>query len=391
MTKLSKAFNALLPLWFFLCFEYQAVFSPHEYSLITAAGLVILVIVKYLTTAKNIRQNSLFSLEQKKSAGLGSYEKISATAYIAAMVLCVFLGAGVAMQMAFIMIVLIMAVTFFSLKEGKMVTAKVSEDQVVKANFTFTTNFILPIVFLSFVNYLLSVQIASTFAFQSIIVVSTMVLADMIYKEHKWMKLLTSEKITDEEFKHLLFYRWNRYWSFFLGTWYFLSLRSNGAINQTQSYILIFAFAVIYFIFLIREVAILKTRELFTIALFALILTVLNPLTIQFLGTEIADYWQAALLFVAFDIGNVYFFQSHVEKVGARFWSHKGALYITAVLYIIQVNIMMTNPEFTLQNVYAKFFFEKNSQEIYSSVLQSQDQSPVTLITTPDNGSFISR
>jgi hypothetical protein len=80
-----------------------------------------------------------------------------------------------------------------------------------------------------------------------------------------------------------------------------------------------------------------------------------------------------------------------VEKVGARFWSHKGALYITAVLYIIQVNIMMTNPEFTLQNVYAKFFFEKNSQEIYSSVLQSQDQSPVTLITTPDNGSFISR
>lgn len=391
MTKLSRAFNAFLPLWFFLCFEYQAVFSPHEYSPITAAGLVVLIIVKYLTTSKNIRQNSLFSLGNKKSEGLGSYEKISATAYIAAMVLCIFLGAGVAMQMAFIMIVLIMAVTFFSLRENKMITAKISEEQLVKANFTFTTNFILPIVFLSFVNYLLSVQIASTFAFQSIIVVSTMVLADMIYKENKWMKLLVAEKITDEEFKHLLFYRWSRYWSFFLGIWYFLSLRSNGAINQNQSYILIFAFAVLYFIFLIREVAILKTRELFTIAIFALILTALNPIALQFFGAEIADYWQAALMFVAFDIGNVYFFQSHVEKVGTRFWSHKGLLYITAALYIIQVNIMMTNPEFTLQNVYSKLFYEKSSQEIYSSVLHLQEQSPTQLITTPDNSSFISR
>lgn len=390
MIKLTRAFNKLLPLWFFLCFEYQAIFSPHEYSLITATGIAFLIIAKYFTTPKNVRSNSLFSLNSKKNNVLGSHEKISAVAYITAMVLCVFLGAGVAMQLAFIMITLIMAMTFFSLKENKLVTEKFQENQVIKNNFTFNTNFVLPIVFLCFANYLLSVQIANTFAFQSIILVSTLVLADMVFKENKWMKSLAEGKITDDEFKHLLFYRWSRYWSFFLGVWYFLSLRSNGAITATQSYILIFAFAVIYFILLIREVAVLKIREIFMIALFAFLLTALDPFAMQYLGANIEDYWLAALLFIAFDIGNVYFFQSHVEKIGHSFWSHKAVLYVTAALYVVQINIMMTNPDFSLQSIYSKFFFEKNSQEIYSSILQSSNETP-GLITTPDTVSSTSR
>ena len=391
MTKLSRAFNAFLPLWFFLCFEYQAVFSPNQYSFISASGLILLVVGKFLTTPKNIRSNSLFELGTKKENRLDKYEKISAAAYVAAMILCVIMGAGVAMQMAFIMIILIMAVTFFSLKEGGKTSEKRQEEAIVKNNFTFNTNFIFPIVFLSFVNYLLSMQIAGTFAFQSIIIVSTLVLADMIFKENKWMKLLLTQKITDTEFKHLLFYRWNRYWSFFLGIWYFLSLRSNGAINQNQSYILIFAFAVIYFIFLVREVTVLKTRELFMVAAFAFFLTALDPIALRFFGSSVADYWQAAIMFVAFDIGNVYFFQSHVEKISHSFWGHKAALYITAFIYILQVHIMMTNPQFTLRNVYSKFISTGNSQEIYSSVINTPDQFLLNQ-ALPENGpSFVSR
>lgn len=391
MTKLSRAFNAFLPLWFFLCFEYQAIFSPNQYSVISAVGLILLVVVKFLTTPKNIRKNSLFALGTKKENRLDKYEKISAAAYVTAMGLCVFMGAGVAMQMAFIMIILIMAVTFFSLKEGEEASEQKQEETVVKNNFTFNTNFIFPIAFLSFVNYLLSIQIAGTFAFQSIIIVSTLVLADMIFKENKWMNLLITQKVTDTEFKHLLFYRWNRYWSFFLGIWYFLSLRSNGVINQNQSYILIFAFAVIYFIFLVREVTVLKPRELFIVTAFAFLLTALDPMALRFLGSNIADYWQAAIMFVAFDIGNVYFFQSHVEKISHSFWGHKAALYITAFIYILQVHIMMTNPQFTLRSVYSKFVFPSSTQEIYSSVIQTPNQSLFNKSLPEKGSSFVNR
>jgi hypothetical protein len=391
MTKLSRVFNAFLPLWFFLCFEYQAIFSPNQYSFISAFGLILLVIVKFLTTPKNIRGNSLFALGAKRGNRLDKYEKISAAAYVATMIICVFMGAGVAMQMAFIMVILIMAVTFFSLKEGGQASEKKQEETVVKNNFTFNTNFIFPIIFLSFVNYLLSIQIAGTVAFQSIIIVSTLVLADMLFKENKWMKLLINQKVTDTEFKHLLFYRWNRYWSFFLGIWYFLSLRSNGVISQNQSYILIFAFAVIYFIFLVREVTVLKSRELFMVVVFAFFLTALDPMALRFFGSGVADYWQAAIMFVAFDIGNVYFFQSHVEKISHSFWGHKGALYITAFIYILQVHIMMTNPDFTLQSVYSKIILTGNSQEIYSSVIQTPSQFLLDKSLPENESSFVKR
>jgi len=386
----SKIINTLVPIWFFLCFEYQALFSEHQYSLITAAGLAVLLIAKFVASPQGASTKSLFGKATVRKGSLGLYEKLAAGTYATALILGMIFGAGIALQLAFMMITAIMGVTFFSLKQSRKIETKAQEEKVVSQNLTFTTNFLLPVVILCLANFLLSAQIDFTFAFQSINIVSTIVLADMLAKENKWTELLEKKEISEDEFKHLLFYRWSRYWNFFLGVWYFISLQQNGVINNMQSYILIFAFSVLYFLFLIREVAVLKFRELFTVIVFALILTALDPLAMKFFGTDIASYWVSALLFVAFDVGNIYFFQSHVETVGRSFWAHKSLLYIVATLYIVQVHIMMTNPNFSLESIYSKFFFEKNASEIYTSVLHTPEPSPPTIIT-PDDGSSTSR
>jgi len=332
-------------LGFFLLLEYQVFFGQNNYSLITAAGLVLLCLYEFFTEDKYI-----FFREQKLSDYHGTQltlgEKLGAGVYGVILILSIILGSGWGAQLAFILIAGILGVTIISIREIKK-----SQQNGQNISSTLISSFTIPKFFLFLLNYLLSIQIHESFAYQSILLLSAFVLYDLVDHGEKIIERARKGEITRHEFKHSLFHSWSKYWNFLLGVWFFIALRANGQISAEYEYILLFVFMVIFFTLLMRNESTFKIKDFFGTVIFALLLAGISPLMSAVVKNEMPAYLLAAIIFVAFDLGDIYFHQREFKEANLKFWTQKAAVYLLIGIYIAQVHFMMTHSIFGIDQV----------------------------------------
>jgi len=334
---------------FFLLLEYQVFFGQGTYSLVTAIGLIMLCGYEFFTEDKYI-----FFREQKLSEYHGTEltlaEKMSAAVYGVILILSIIFGSQWGAQFAFILIACVLGVTIFSLIE-----AQKNKSGKPEGSATLMSNFTIPKFYLYILTYLLSVQISQSFAFQSILLLSCFVLYDLLDHGEKIITKARKGEITRHEFKHSFFHSWSKYWNFFLGVWFFIALRANNQITSEYEYILLFAFMVIFFTLLMKNESTFTLKDFFIIVVFAALLAGIRPLINAFAGNEVPTYVLASLIFVAFDLGDIYFHQREFKETNFKFWTQKAAVYLLMVIYIAQVHFMMTHVTFGIDQIVASF------------------------------------
>ena len=349
---------------FLLLLGYQVFFVKEEYSIVTAVGLIILCTYEFFTEDKAIKfkdQQALDPLQQPSPKELSFCEKAAAAVYAGILLLSLIFGSGWGAQFALIMVAGVFGVTSLSiieLKKKKSLPVGDSQD----SDNTWMSSFTIPKFFLYLMNYLLSIQIHQSMAYQSILFLSCFILYDIFDHGEKIVLQANNGKITKHEFKHYLFHRWSKYWNFFLGVWFFISLRANGVISANYEAILLFTFMVIFSTFLLKNEKGFSIGDFLTIVLFSGLLTGLSPLMLVLFGNEIPTYITAAVIFIAFDLSDVYFHirnfndKKGQDETSTRFWTQKAVVYLLAAIYISQVHFMMTNPQFQIDQVAASIF-----------------------------------
>jgi hypothetical protein len=376
--------KALAIIVFFLLLEYQALFSPEVYSLITGAGLIGLCLYMFFTGDQNISFDG--KKETKARTKLGRNEILLATIYGTILILTLLIGEDFGLQLASILVTTIIGVTALSFLE-------ISNNPLKKTGGTFAfhptvmSSYTIPIIYLCVLNYLLSVQIAQSAAYQSILLLSCLIFFDTANKQEKLAEKIKAREIDEHEFEHQLFHSWIKYWNFFIGIWYVISLRVNGVIAPQQEYFLLFAFMTLLFIFSLRGLNKFTVHELVGVVFFAAFLTILDPLTTKIAGAPLPSYFQALIIFIAFDLGDMYFHQRNYKEATLIYWSQKAALYLLAGIYIAQINFFMVNPQYDLDRIYASFL-SKGKNEISTSVLNVNDPEtpPAEAASGPDLG-----
>jgi uncharacterized membrane protein YphA (DoxX/SURF4 family) len=375
---MKKAFAIII---FFLLLEYQTLFSPEVYSLITGAGLIGLCLYLFITGDQAISFDG--KKEIKARTKLGRSEILIASIYSVILILTLLFGKDLGFQITFILITTIIGVTTLSFLEIKKNPLK-KDGKATAFHPTVMSIYTIPIIYLCVVNYLLSVQIAQSVAYQSILLLSCLIFFDTVNKQENLAEKIKTLEIEKHEFEHRLFHCWIKYWNFFIGIWYIISLRVNGVIAPQQEYFMLFAFIAMLFLFLLSGLNKFTINELVGVVFFAALLTIIDPLTAHIAGTPLSAHFQTLIIFITFDLGDVYFHQRKYKEATIKYWSQKAAFYMLAGIYIAQINFFMVNPQFDLDRIYASFL-SKGKNEISTSVLNIND--PVTPPAEASSGS----
>jgi hypothetical protein len=254
----------------------------------------------------------------------------------------------------------------------------------VRHHLSLSVSYHIPIFFLYLFCFLISVQISANIAFQSILVLSVIILFDVLQKNEKWTAEMKTGELEEDDLRHLLFHRWLKYWNFFLGIWWLLSLRVGSSLNATQYAFLLFTFVVVYFMILLRNLSIFGMKDMLFVLMTAGVLVGLDSVLRQILNQGIPLYIQAALMLIAFDLGDGYFHHCNFHEKSHIFWSRKTALYLLSLLYIVQIHLMMSNPVFSFQEIYNSLFYRQNATEISANVLQNDTASSISKISKTD-------
>lgn len=337
---------------FFLLLEYRVFVEKTEYSLIVAIGFIMLCAYEFFADDKPITFREA-KKDGRAKVALTFGERAAASVYAIIILLSLIFGSDWGGQFAFVLIAGILGITAMSLIEQKR---KKQEGTDENSHNTWMSSFTIPKLFLYLLNYLLSIQIHESMGYQSILFLSCFILYDLIDRGDKIVAKANKGQISEHEFKHYLFHRWSKYWNFFLGVWFFVALRANGAISAQYEYILLFAFMVIFFTFLMRNENHFTIKDFVTVTFFSALLAGISPLVSSVSGNEIPAYMLAALVFIAFDLCDTYFHQREFRETGLKFWSQKAVVYLLMGIYIAQVHFMMTHAMFGVDQVAASLF-----------------------------------
>lgn len=361
--------KALIIFAFFILLEYQAVFSAWQYSPVTGVGLIGLCLYLFLTGEKD------YPLESKKTATAASakakmngHEITVSVIYGAILLLSILLGGDFGTQLSLIMFITIIGITALSFSRISKSAGLQKPGESINLRATAMSSFTLPVIYLCAINFLLSVQIGQNAAYQSILFLSCLVLYASDRKNRVLAAQVKSGKIDRLELEHHLYHGWVKYWNFFLGIWYVLSLRVNGIIVPQQEYLLLFSFMALVFILGLRALNKFTATELVGILFFAAFLTVIDPLALHFSGNYLPVYLQALVICIAFDFGDTYFHNKNFSETPLHLWKQKAVIYLLAAVYIAQLSFLMGNPNFDLTRILGSLQRERVT---FSSVLSS--------------------
>jgi hypothetical protein len=361
---------------FFVLLEYQVFWGNGGYSAITAAGLVLLCVYELLTEDKKISFRDSKKVAHMAPAGgskdLKFTEKAAVAVYAAVVAASVIFGAfglGQGSQFAFILLGGVLAITAISLRENRELrqqkgagAAAASRAAASTAGSARTTSsattalssFTIPKLLIIAMNFLLSTLIHQNFAYQSILILSCLVLFDIFAHGENAVAKAKKGEIAEHEFKHMIFHRSSKYWNFFLTVWFIIALQSNNLISPTIEYLMLFAFMVMFLVFLVETQTGVTKKDFFVIVLLSSLMASLSPLSNKFFGGEIPGYLLASLILVAFDTGSLYFHQREFpEESTTKYWSQKMAVYFLMGIYIAQLNFMMTHSFFGIDQIMA--------------------------------------
>jgi len=347
---------------FFLLMEYQVLYGNGDYSPITAFGLIVICLYYVHLAGKGFRiKDSKLKLPKfpKKKT---SFKAIIKTPYIIiglyilglAVPVIVLDDFGYQFIAALVVIVLgLVSLSIYEIYHSKKNTVheKKIKDHLEKPNKM--SSFGIPVLYLLLINFLLSVQLDKNIAYQFILILSGLILYDLFTKEDYYTDLYERKKISAHELQHYLFHRWSKYLNFFLAEWYFISLESNGIIDSNQKLILLFIFSVIFLTFIFRMTARFTIRDFIGIVMLAAFITSLDPLAEIVINRHLPHYIQAMMLFLMFDIGDIYYHSKRFEDVNASVWMQKTLMYALLTIFIVQLHLMESNPNMDLDSIFS--------------------------------------
>lgn len=251
----------------------------------------------------------------------------------------------------------------------------------------------IPISLLFLFSFLLSVPLSFSMAFQSMLILSTIILYDVLNKNSKWALEIKNGKLSKDELRHLLFHSWLKYWNFFIGIWFILSLHTNSTLSETQYAFLLFTFIIVYLTVLLTDLGVFKLKDMICVLTAAVLMVGFDAILRQTLGEGFPHYIQAALIVIAFDFGDTWFHRHNFHETSRVFWTRKIVLYSLWTLYIVQIHLMMSTPIFSLQEVYKTLSLKQNASETYSSVLgdaKMPEAKSTPTVVAPDDANFSS-
>jgi len=284
---------------FLALLEYQVFFGGTYYSPITTFGIMCLCLLQLY----NCRKGFSFTGDTKKmTVKVSGTSRIVVLIHVLAVLVGIFVLDDFSDRLFFLLTITVMALLVVSMFETRKKTDAASKEVQPNKMGSFT----IPIMFIYMINHLLSVQIHSILAFQFILITSALVLFDILSIGNKYARQYENGIINTTDFRHYLFHRWSKYLNYFLGIWYFITLQSNGIVDRNYGFLLIFIFTVIFLTFTFRMITRLEIKEFVKITILAFFLTGLDPLLYTITGMEMAPYLRAMVLFLFFDLYDVY-------------------------------------------------------------------------------------
>lgn len=353
-------------LFFFGLLEYQVLFHRNtlaglefhylNYSAVTAGGLIILCLYQLF---KGVKDFGAKRLETGKKKNLVTWMVVVAT-YLAIIVGGSILTDTFEGQFISLLTATTVGLVGVSIceavkrrkKKGK-IPEKADHFQSTRVN-----AFTIPVIYLYVVNFLVAAGIGHNIAFQFILILSCMILYDNLAKEERFVEKF-KRRINDFELRHYVFHRWSKYFNFFLGTWYFMSLHMSGVISLYAMLGLLFLYMCIFFTVLLRISYHFNIHDFAEIIIAAGTLTAIPALAYSFTDWIPPAFAVAAVIFFGFDLSDIYWHSKHFAKehrTSPVFWTQKGAVYILVLIFIWQLQTMGTNPAMSIDNVYTSVF-----------------------------------
>lgn len=213
-------------------------------------------------------------------------------------------------------------------------------------------DFTIPMIFLYTLSYLLSIYVGASLAYQFILALAVLVLFDIIRGGWKLTKLYELKQISDRDVKHYLFHRWSKYLNFFLTVWYFIVLHQAGVITETQQYVLMYAFLVIFILFINRMASKFSAKKLLITIIMAGVITFIDPLLNMVTGINLPHYLIAIILLIFFDIIDQYFHTFEYSEKPFKMWRRKTVIYLFVTIFIVQLNIIEQNPKWNVDSFF---------------------------------------
>lgn len=93
-------------------------------------------------------------------------------------------------------------------------------------------------------------------------------------------------------------------------------------------------------------------KDFVTILVIAGALTALDPLTNVLLGMEIAHFMRAIILFLFFDLYDIYIHSKNFTDTKNQIWGQKTVIYILVTLFVMQLQILESNPGLSLESTF---------------------------------------
>lgn len=377
---------------FFLLMEYQVLYGNGDYSPVTSLGLIVICLYYVHLAGKGfkIKESKLKmpKLPKKKR----DFRKLVKTPYliiglyILGLIAPLILLDDFGYQFIVALVVTVLGLVSLSIyeihhKKKSTFQEKLIKDHLEKPNKM--SSFGIPTIFILLINFLLSVQLDKNIAYQFILVLSALILYDLFTKEDHYTTLYEIKKISAHELQHYLFHRWSKYLNFFLGVWYFISLEANGVISDSQKLVLLFIFSVIFLTFIFRMTAKFTIRDFMGIIMLAAFITSLDPLTHLVLSRHLPHYIQAMMLFLMFDIGDIYYHSKRFEDVNASVWMQKTLMYALLTIFIVQLHVMESNPNMDLDSIFSSAMGDGNERS--AKIIQVEDTENATAVRGVSN------
>ena len=356
---------------FFALLEYQEFSGGGEYSLITGAGLLLLLI--YLAWSGD----GLISFRKGKAVPqqpMNWQQKLIAVLYTGVLLVQIMLNLG--QEGAFISFAIFATVglTLAIIIETNYQNLFQKDHKIAEGPVSIMHNFTQQILHLFLVTFLISVQIHQSAAFQSLLLVSALILYDILNGQEKVDAQIKQGTMSPQAVSHFFFHRWCKYWNYFLQTWYILIMQSNNLITESQTFIVLLCFMVAYFTIQFRNLRSFSLKDFVLISFLATALSGLNPLLQNLTGISLPSYVIAAMLFIFFDLGEVYFHQHEFQETSIKFWSQKATMFLLVTVYVFQIHVLMTDEIAGFKNISAMVmsFTGNANQSVQTSVLGAQ-------------------
>jgi hypothetical protein len=222
------------------------------------------------------------------------------------------------------------------------------------------------------ISFHLGTQIWFSLAFQSIIIISCL----LVY-------LLQKDNVADLPSRASVKSQdWGKYWNAFIGVWCIMIMKDNGFFTEGQEHLIIFAYIILLFLIYLGGQHHFKAQEILWIAFMSAFLTSIDPLTEELVRTEMPSFIQAFLIIVAFDLGGMYFLHRMQTTLAPKNLQRKAFAYLLAGFYIFQVNQMVNDPAFDVETL--NMMLKGMSKSVYSSVLNIEPAANIGIIEVTD-------